>query len=107
MAATLAREGGRRAAARDARRAASLTLRDPDASLARVILPLAAIRDAARRTAPHLHRTPVFGSRAIGERAGAQVVLKAELFQKTGSFKPRGALNIVLALEPAQRAAGL
>jgi threonine dehydratase len=33
--------------------------------------------------------------------------LKCESFQKTGSFKPRGALNIVLALSAEQRARGL
>jgi threonine dehydratase len=33
--------------------------------------------------------------------------LKCESFQKTGSFKPRGALNKVLSLEAAERARGL
>lgn len=40
-----------------------------------------------------VHRTPVFSSRQLSERTGAELSLKAELFQKTGSFKPRGALN--------------
>jgi threonine dehydratase len=54
-----------------------------------------------------LHRTPVFGSATLSELAGARVVLKAELFQKTGSFKPRGVLNNLAALSPEQRARGV
>ena len=71
------------------------------------MIPLEHIRQAAERTAPHLHRTPVFSSRSLGERAGVQLRLKAESLQKTGSFKPRGALNIVLGLGAAEREAGL
>jgi threonine dehydratase len=48
-----------------------------------------------------IHRTPTFGSRALG------VSLKAELFQKTGSFKARGALNRLVALTPEQRERGV
>jgi threonine dehydratase len=40
-----------------------------------------------------VHRTPVFSSTHLGQRAEVDLWLKAELFQKTGSFKPRGALN--------------
>ena len=70
-------------------------------------IPLDAIRAAAERTAPHLHRTPTLSSRRLGERAGVRLDLKCESFQKTGSFKPRGALNIVLTLPEARRASGL
>ena len=70
-------------------------------------IPLDAIREAAARTAPHLHRTPMLSSRSLGERAGVRLDLKCESFQKTGSFKPRGALNIVLSLDQARRARGL
>ncbi len=70
-------------------------------------IPLAAIREAAARLAPHLHRTPVLSSTSLGERAGVRLSLKAESLQKTGSFKPRGALNIVLALPPERRERGL
>jgi len=69
---------------------------------------LEAIRAAAARTASYLHHTPVLSSRSLGERAGAaQLFLKCENFQKTGSFKPRGALNVVLTLPAEQRARGL
>jgi threonine dehydratase len=50
-----------------------------------------------------LHRTPVFSSATLGER----VYLKAELFQKTGSFKPRGVLTNLAALTPEQRERGV
>src|SRR5438046_9273037 len=68
---------------------------------------LNAIREAAARIESHLHRTPTLSSRTLGDRAGVRLDLKCESFQKTGSFKPRGALNIVLSLNAAQRARGL
>jgi threonine dehydratase len=54
-----------------------------------------------------LHRTPVFTSATLGERLGARVYLKAELFQRTGSFKPRGVLTKLASLSPAERARGV
>jgi threonine dehydratase len=51
--------------------------------------------------AGRIHRTPTFGSSALG------VSLKAELFQKTGSFKVRGALNRIVALSPDERRRGV
>jgi threonine dehydratase len=71
------------------------------------MISLDAIREAAARTAPRLHRTPVFSSQSLGERIGARLNLKCESFQKTGSFKPRGALNIVLSMPADRRARGL
>jgi threonine dehydratase len=72
-----------------------------------MLISLDAIREAAARTSPHLHLTPVLTSRSLGKRAGARLLLKCESFQKTGSFKPRGALNLVLSLPPERRARGL
>ena len=57
--------------------------------------------------APVLHRTPILSSRALGERIGASAFLKAENFQRTGSFKPRGAVYAVSRLSAEQRAAGI
>ena len=71
------------------------------------MIPIGSIREAAERADGRLHRTPVFSSEILGGRIGARLVLKAESFQKTGSFKPRGALNIVLSMEPERRARGL
>ena len=50
-----------------------------------------------------LHRTPVFSSATVGPRGW----LKAELFQKTGSFKPRGVLTNLAALTPEERERGV
>lgn len=72
-----------------------------------MIVPLDAIRQAAARIGPQLHRTPLLSSRTLGEPAGVRLWLKCESFQKTGSFKPRGALNVVLSLPPERRARGL
>jgi threonine dehydratase len=65
------------------------------------------VRAAADRLAGVAHRTPVLHSRRLDERVGAEVFLKAECFQRTGSFKFRGAYNAVAALPPAERAAGV
>jgi threonine dehydratase len=63
---------------------------------------------AARETiAGRVHRTPTFTSRTLGERIGASVFLKAELFQKTGSFKPRGVLNKLASLDSDERERGV
>ena len=71
------------------------------------MIPIADIRSAARRIAGKVHRTPLFSASQLGERAGVRLYLKCENFQKTGSFKPRGALNKVLSLSEAEKARGL
>jgi len=71
------------------------------------VIDIADIRAAAGRIAGQIHRTPVLTSGLLGARAGVRLHLKCENFQKTGSFKPRGALNKVLALSAAERARGL
>src|SRR5262245_60277254 len=71
------------------------------------LIEIAAIRAAAERIRGRVHRTPILSASSIGERAGVSLRLKCESFQKTGSFKPRGALNKILSLSPAERARGL
>jgi threonine dehydratase len=71
------------------------------------LIELADIQSAAERIRGRVHRTPLLSATTIGERAGVRLHLKCENFQKTGSFKPRGALNKVLSLSPAERAKGL
>ena len=71
------------------------------------MIPLAEIRAAAERLAGKVHRTPLLSATALGDRFGARLYLKCENFQKTGSFKPRGALTQVLSLSPGERARGL
>ena len=63
-----------------------------------------AARDAI---AGRLHRTPTFSSATLSERVGAPVHLKAELFQRTGSFKPRGVLTKLASLSTAEKKKGV
>ncbi|HEX6307251.1 MAG TPA: threonine/serine dehydratase [Longimicrobiales bacterium] len=65
------------------------------------------IRSAERHLDGRVHRTPLLGSRTLGDRIGASVMLKVEAFQRTGSFKPRGVLNRLRHLSPAERERGL
>lgn len=53
------------------------------------------------------HRTPVLTSRRLDERLGAQVHLKAEQLQRTGSFKLRGAYTRLASTDPASLARGV
>ena len=66
-----------------------------------------AIREAAERIRPYVKRTPLEYSRSLSERLGTNVYVKFELFQQTGSFKPRGAFNKMLKLTDEQRAKGV
>ncbi|HEY4568677.1 MAG TPA: threonine/serine dehydratase [Kribbella sp.] len=65
------------------------------------------IRQAARELDGRIHRTPMMTSSALNERFGCELVLKAELFQKTGSFKVRGLLTKLLRLSAEERARGV
>jgi threonine dehydratase len=66
-----------------------------------------AVQAAAERIAGRVHRTPPVTSATLDGRTGARVVIKAETLQKTGSFKPRGALNRLLTLPEDARDRGL
>jgi threonine dehydratase len=59
------------------------------------------VEQARETLAGRIERTPTFASPSLG------VALKAELFQKTGSFKARGALNRLAALTPEERERGV
>ncbi len=65
------------------------------------MIPVAEIKAARERIAPHLRRTPLTFDPAL------RLWLKWESQQVTGSFKPRGALNKVLALQEGELRAGL
>jgi threonine dehydratase len=71
------------------------------------ILGLTDVLAAREAIGGRLLRTPLFRSTMLGEIAGASVSLKAELFQKTGSFKPRGVLTNLASLGEEQRARGV
>jgi threonine dehydratase len=63
---------------------------------------------AARRAiGARVHRTPVFSSATLAELTGARVHLKAELFQRTGSFKPRGVLTKLASLSSEEKSRGV
>ena len=68
---------------------------------------LDAIRQAARDLDGRIHRTPMLTSSALNDHFAADLVLKAELFQKTGSFKVRGLLTKLLRLSAAERERGV
>ncbi|XP_014780876.1 probable serine racemase [Octopus bimaculoides] len=53
---------------------------------------------AHERILPFIRRTPIFSSRTVDRLTGLTVHFKTENFQKTGSFKARGALNGILTL---------
>lgn len=71
------------------------------------MISLADIETARTRIAGLVHRTPTVHSLTLSRRLGADVYVKLELFQKTGSFKPRGAFNVMLSLSDAERAGGV
>ena len=62
---------------------------------------------AERRIRPHVIETPVVRSGSLSALSGAEVYLKLENLQETGSFKPRGATHKLLSLTPAQAASGV
>ena len=65
------------------------------------------VEAAARRIAGHARRTPVMTSRTVDADLGATVFFKCENFQRTGSFKFRGALNALSVLDVESRARGV
>ena len=71
------------------------------------LVSLEQIREAAGAIAAHVHRTPQAGSSWLSERSGARVLLKHELFQKTGSFKVRGVINTLRQLTDEERSRGV
>jgi len=74
-------------------------------------LGLDTMRKRYQELSPYLTRTPVcrWEGRKLNALLpeGAEVTAKLEIFQKTGTFKARGALSNVLALTPEQRARGI
>jgi threonine dehydratase len=57
------------------------------------------IEDAASRLRPFAVETPLFEWPILNEKIGARVLAKAEIFQRTGSFKFRGAYNSISRLD--------
>ena len=62
---------------------------------------------ARERVAPHVHHTPLLTSRTLSEATGFDIRLKAELFQKGGSYKVRGPTNLIAQLSEEEKARGV
>ncbi|MGD9630477.1 MAG: threonine/serine dehydratase [Pyrinomonadaceae bacterium] len=65
------------------------------------------IREARDRIAPFVKRTPLERCETLSRHLGTNVYVKYELFQKTGSFKPRGAFNKMLSLSDEEKRNGV
>ena len=61
---------------------------------------LADVLEARDRIGDRLRRTPTWRSDSLSRHCGRTILLKAEYLQRTGSFKPRGALNLLATLPP-------
>jgi threonine dehydratase len=57
--------------------------------------------------AGRVHRTPTLTSASLERELGSRLYLKAELFQRTGSFKPRGVLNKLASLSVEEKESGV
>lgn len=68
---------------------------------------LSDIREARERIQPYVRRTPLEQSRTLSRRLGCRIFVKYELFQRTGSFKARGAFNKILSVPEDERAKGV
>ncbi len=76
-------------------------------STATIPLGLDVFEAAYARVAPHTYRTPLVTSRTLGEVSGFDIRLKAEMFQRTGSYKIRGPLNKLMFLTDDERRRGV
>lgn len=65
------------------------------------------VRDAQAKISSFVTRTSTVWSRTLSEQLGTNVYLKLELFQKTGSFKPRGAFNRMLQFTDEEKQQGV
>ena len=65
------------------------------------------IESAHNRISNFIHNTPILTCRSIDKQTNANLFFKCDNFQKTGSFKIRGATNILLQLSKQQLANGI
>src|SRR6476619_3147086 len=64
-------------------------------------------RRARARIDPHIHHTPLLTSRQLSDRTGFDIRLKAEMFQRVGSYKIRGPLNKFALMPEEQKRRGV
>jgi threonine dehydratase len=67
----------------------------------------AEFEEARRRVSAHAYHTPLLTSRTLSAASGFEVRLKAEMFQRTGSYKIRGPLNKFPQLSEEQKRRGV
>jgi threonine dehydratase len=72
-----------------------------------MLLGLDDIERAQARIEGRVRVTPVMSATTLDDELGVRLHFKAELFQKTGSFKPRGVFSKLLSMDPAERSRGL
>ena len=70
-------------------------------------LTLKDFEETRARIAPHIKHTPLLTSRQLSERTGFDIRLKAELFQRVGSYKIRGPLNKFALMPEEQKRRGV
>ena len=70
-------------------------------------LGLADFEAAYEHVRPHVYRTPMLTCRSLNEASGFDARLKAELFQRGGSYKIRGPLHKIARLSQAERDRGV
>ena len=70
-------------------------------------VPASAFATARERVEKHAHRTPLLTSATLNRLTGFEVGLKAEIFQRTGSYKFRGPLNKLLQLSDEEQQRGI
>lgn len=71
------------------------------------LVQLEQLEEARKVVSQYAYHTPILTSRLLSELTGFEVLLKAELFQRTGSYKIRGPLNKFRFLTDEQKAAGV
>lgn len=60
------------------------------------------IQKALKKIQPFIHKTPLIHSNSFSKLIEAEIYLKAENLQKTGSFKVRGAFNILTGIKDSR-----
>ncbi|WP_448515919.1 threonine ammonia-lyase [Pseudothermotoga sp.] len=65
------------------------------------------VEQAYERIHSHVHKTTILTSKTLNEISGLEIFMKAENFQKSGSFKIRGALNFLLSMNERERERGV
>jgi len=79
----------------------------PGSGAERISIGLAEFESARARVSSHAYHTPLLTSRLLSEKTGFNIRLKAEMFQRTGSYKIRGPLNKFPQLSEQQKRRGV